>query len=232
MKSLHAILFLSLTITALGQQNNGFTNKAEAKNLTVNGLKEGKWVEYIDSSFKISTDTTSPYFMLTIYKAGMRSGTVRKYYKTGPLMEETPFTASGEYVYGSYSQYYENGQVKWIEPYFDSTLNGIVKEYYVNGVIEQEIPYLKGKKNGVAKLYYENGVVNQEDPYTNGLEEGTAKSYYFSGKLFWERQYSKNKINGTEKTYYESGTIEKVTIYSNDSLVSSKSYDMDGKEMK
>jgi hypothetical protein len=48
------IILISLltTLTAIGQSgvadSNGFTNRNEAKNLTVNGLKEGKWIEYID----------------------------------------------------------------------------------------------------------------------------------------------------------------------------------------
>jgi hypothetical protein len=39
-----AVLF---SIAGFAQQDSGFTNKAEAKNLIVNGLKEGKWIEYM-----------------------------------------------------------------------------------------------------------------------------------------------------------------------------------------
>jgi len=42
------ILFFCFALAAIGQSDypdSGFTNKLEAKNQLVNGLKEGKWVE-------------------------------------------------------------------------------------------------------------------------------------------------------------------------------------------
>ena len=33
-------------LNKLYPNNNGFTDKAEAENLLVNGVKEGKWIEY------------------------------------------------------------------------------------------------------------------------------------------------------------------------------------------
>lgn len=56
MKALILILPPSLTLSAFGQTppDSGFTNKAEAKNLMVNGLKEGKWIEYYDTDLNLS----------------------------------------------------------------------------------------------------------------------------------------------------------------------------------
>ncbi len=72
-KLLILILSLSMTITAFGQQENSFTNKTEAKNQMVNGMKEGKWIEYDDSDYKLTTDENAAYYRLSIYHEGKLS---------------------------------------------------------------------------------------------------------------------------------------------------------------
>ena len=56
MKLLIGIVLLAFTLTAFGQQewaDSSFTNKAEAKNLMVNGLKDGKWIEYFGEKMEL-----------------------------------------------------------------------------------------------------------------------------------------------------------------------------------
>ncbi|HTA84509.1 MAG TPA: carboxypeptidase regulatory-like domain-containing protein [Bacteroidia bacterium] len=77
------IILISLitTLTAFGQADSGFTNKAEAKNLTVNGLKEGKWVEsvYTNCCDRPIGDSNLEHYSLVIYKHGKPIGIVRDY---------------------------------------------------------------------------------------------------------------------------------------------------------
>ncbi|HSY75390.1 MAG TPA: hypothetical protein VK890_00960 [Bacteroidia bacterium] len=83
------ILFICFTSIVFGQpevQANGFTDRTEAQNLTVNGLKEGKWIECTDanggamSSANLnSVANKSVYYSLTIYNAGKPIGVSRKY---------------------------------------------------------------------------------------------------------------------------------------------------------
>ncbi len=68
--------------------NPGFTCKSEAHNLTSNGLKVGKWLEYLDELENVITDTTkisdtglvAKYYRLTYYNRGAPEGVVRYYY--------------------------------------------------------------------------------------------------------------------------------------------------------
>jgi len=62
MKPLILILFLCIACNNITEQ--GFTNKAEAKNEKINGLKEGKWIEYLDKQDSIISDTNAPYYRL------------------------------------------------------------------------------------------------------------------------------------------------------------------------
>lgn len=125
------IVFLSFSITAFTQSDSlGFTNKAEAENKTMNGLKEGKWVEYFDEYADIINDTNAPYYKLTIYKAGKLCGKYREYYKSGKLMGE------GFYI--------------------KDVPNGTFKEYNENGKLMSETTYINGV-GGKTKRYDENG---------------------------------------------------------------------------
>src|ERR1700749_3333052 len=85
------ILFLLFSIVAFGQQpeypDSGFTNKTEAKNLTINGLKEGKWIEYVDFQDSVLLDQNlSPnYYRLIVYKYGKPLGISRAYFISNKL---------------------------------------------------------------------------------------------------------------------------------------------------
>ena len=109
----------------------------------MNGIKEGKWVEYFDETGFATSDTNKAVsYALTIYNTGKPYGIVRKYGKTGILQDETPFVNGKE--------------------------NGVQKSYYESGKLLSEVPYTNGNANGVSKLYYENGKLEGEISYTDG----------------------------------------------------------------
>jgi hypothetical protein len=74
------IITCCFILFACEHPENGFTNKAEAKNEFRDSLKDGKWFEYVDSTQTYTTDTNAPYYSLTIYKTGKRYGIARIYY--------------------------------------------------------------------------------------------------------------------------------------------------------
>ena len=153
-----ALLSFALSFSVYGQDypNSGFTNKAEAKNLTINGLKEGKWIEYNyaeNEQDNIDTNKVTDYNLI-VYKKGKIIGIVRDYLINGKLVGEAP---------------YVNGK-----------LNGIVKTYYDNGQLYTLDIYTDSVKNGISKGYYKDGKLYYETIYTNG-NEGTFKSYDKNG---------------------------------------------------
>jgi antitoxin component YwqK of YwqJK toxin-antitoxin module len=156
MKFLLGILFLSFTICAFAQDypDNGFTNKAEAKNLKIHGKKEGKWCEYYNSSGKIIKDSaTAVCYYLTVYKAGEPIGIARNYSIGGELLDEAS--------------------------YLNGIRNGLTKEYLA-GKLEMVLPFTDGKINGVKKGYYPNGKIRFEITYVDGIESAT-KDYDQNG---------------------------------------------------
>ncbi len=232
------ILSLSLSILAFAQQDSlGFTNKAEAENKMVNGVKEGKWLEYeaifpiYENTPKVK-DTNLLYYSLTIYKAGRHIGMVRVYYKSGRLLEEIPYSYNGEYINGVDKIYYENGKLKEEDPFKDGLLNGTVKMYDDKGTLIKEEQFKNDVSHGIARIYYPTGVLNYEEADSNGLSNGVSRNYYPSGKLYNEWTNRLGKKNGIFRQYYENGKLEFEKKYNNDMVVEIKNYDENGKEIK
>jgi len=202
-------LSLAFTFTVSGQQmtsdTNGFTNKAEAKNQMVNGLKDGKWLEYYNQTGHI-VQTDRDFYRLTMYKAGNPIGTVREYYNSGNLYFERT---------------YANGK-----------LNGVAKDYYLNGKLKQETPYTDGKVNGMTKAYYKGGSKQNEIPYTMDKLNGVQKWYYESGVLQYEKPFADGVEDGMDKEYTGSSVLIKATTYQHGKVKEVKEYDITGKEIK
>ncbi|HTA26328.1 MAG TPA: hypothetical protein VK809_00960 [Bacteroidia bacterium] len=200
------IVSLSFSIAAMAQDSLGFTNKAEAENRMVNGLREGKWVEYIKYD---SVTTDSNWYALSIYKGGHIIGISQVYY-------------DGEY-----------GKYKAFEtPYANGRENGKGKEYYSSGKLKQEVPYINGKKNGIAKGYWESGSLAAEYPYIDDKRNGIVKGYYENGILVGETPFTDDKENGLEKRYREDGKLESLTVWTEGVKGVTKYYDENGNEIK
>jgi antitoxin component YwqK of YwqJK toxin-antitoxin module len=184
------LVFSSSLVSA--QQDSSFIHKSEARNITVNGLKEGKWLEYLDENEKVITDTTTitdtsnvaVYYRLTVYRSGIPNGIVKYYYKfsDGPnpiLYREIPYT-NGK-INGVYKNYFSSGALRSEYPYHNGVINGVEKEYWDADVIKAETPVVNGKINGLAKFYDENGKLKSTTKYVND-KAGITKEFDENGK--------------------------------------------------
>ncbi len=211
------ILSLSLSIAAFAQADSlGFTNKAEAENKMVNGLKEGKWCEGIDSGYDSPLDDglvlEVRYYRLAIYRHGIPVGIVRDYnINTGKLWRETP--------------------------YINGVISGIYKEYFIGGkpdkvMLRVQIPYQQDKENGILKRYYFTGELNEVRGYVKGTWNEVDTMFYKSGKVMIVTEYGKYRKKIILKEYYENGKLKSQTILKNGVFKSGKSYDESGNEIK
>src|ERR1700739_1123138 len=113
------VLFLSLTLGAFAQADSntsakpvGFSSKKQARNVMLNGLKQGYWVEYYmkkREGMVETKDTNAPYYKLTIYESGRPADTVKEYYKGGHKYLFTPYKDGKKN--GKELLYYEDGKV-------------------------------------------------------------------------------------------------------------------------
>jgi antitoxin component YwqK of YwqJK toxin-antitoxin module len=206
-------LLFAIHFSLLAQQDSGFTNKAEAKNLMVNGLKEGKWVQYYkvkDRSVSETKSKDAPFYRFTIYSAGKAIGTVREYFKDGKLWCETPYVNGN--INGIKKMYDENGTLVLTDTVLHGKENGMIKVFYPSGKIKMEFPFVNDSTNIQEVINFEpqGAIHTYQDkeptiPYgIRGLANGVLKMYYEDGKLKFEVSYVKGK-GGKSTNYDESG---------------------------
>lgn len=158
---LFTLLYFGFSLGIHGQNNlldTCFSNKAEAKNLFVNGLKEGKWVEYFkigDNGFEIATCMKKASISrFTIYNTGKPFGIVKEYYKNGKLKSETPYIDGN--IIGVQKKYSERGELIVENTVVDGKENGVIRIYYESGKLSMECPFTKDESNSEVKLYIAN----------------------------------------------------------------------------
>ena len=189
---------------------NGFTNKVEAKNIIdSSGLKQGKWIEYLDTlegnlkspfSFyfkdidlsdlsefiELPKDTNASFYRLVIYRNGKFIGKERIYNLRGDLIREVMFVNGC----GKYNKLIKTKKVgKKVKGRIEIQLtnnqfDGICKIDYVwpSGSIDRfVVPFKNGKIHGLQQGFYIN----------ENLEEMlTYEIHYFKGKKYGiEKQF-------------------------------------------
>ncbi len=200
---------------------NGFTNKAEATNKTVNGLKEGKWLQYIDIWGDTTTSAKEAFgYGLIEYKLNKPFGVVRYYFASDTITG----TNRGKFVYAVpaidltdvvKTYYYDSGKLHSETTYANGKKDGVEKKYFADGKIQEEAPYKNGLMNGTDKTYYENGKLSDEVPYINDTVNGACNSYSARGALLSQVPYIHNILNGVLKEYDTSGVLTKEVPYVN-----------------
>jgi antitoxin component YwqK of YwqJK toxin-antitoxin module len=132
------ILFFSLSLSSYAQNESpgGFTNKAEAKNVTQGSLMQGKWIEYLDADGNILPGKDSAaYYRLIVYKDNMAMGTARIYNINNEKLYMEFNYLNGQ-KNGMYKEYYESGQLMEEANYRNDTLIGSAKDYYESGALK------------------------------------------------------------------------------------------------
>jgi antitoxin component YwqK of YwqJK toxin-antitoxin module len=126
-------LILSFTSAAFAQADTSNANQ------TVNGLPEGKWIQYFDyrNGAEVgSEDKSSPFYRVTMYKAGKRFGSVKEYYKTGDLWYEAFFNSDWSTVVQK--DYYSNNKLILRDSILDDKGNHKIETYYGNGKLDSK----------------------------------------------------------------------------------------------
>lgn len=201
------ILSLTFTLTAFGQQDSGFTNKSEAKNLIVNGVKDGKWIEYYKVKNRIVHTTKSkraPYYRLIMYKAGKVEGVARDYYKNGKLWCETPYVNGN--ISGVRKMYDENGTLVLTDTISGNKEKGMIKVFYPSGELKIECPFINDPSNTQSEISFEpQGAVHLYQEKKPTIPYGL-----------------RGKVNGVLKMFNEDGTVKMKITYLNGIENSSK----------
>jgi antitoxin component YwqK of YwqJK toxin-antitoxin module len=98
------------------------------------------------------------------------------------------------------AQYYCNGELKQITPYYKGQIHGQVKTYLAGGQPLSIEEWRNGQKNGTT-FYFENGAVTQSIPFTDGKKHGLELHYQDHMKVVQEISWKKGKRHGQQITF-------------------------------
>lgn len=193
------LLLVNLCHAQENSDSLGFHTRDEAKNEMVNGLKEGKWVEWgsedLTNNFIVDASPTAPKYSLyrmAIYRKGKLNGKVRICRNDETLFIEKMYVDGKKN--GEAKWYYKYGAVSNVLHYSNDSAIGIEKVYYEDGKLESEIPFTDNKINGTLIWYNEYGVVKETVDFVNGELDGHVIMYYINKDTQRNDLYKKGKL--------------------------------------
>ena len=152
--------------------------------------------------------------------------------------EEVSFTTKkkddfSSMLSGPKTEYYANGKVARKYTVKDGVPNGIVKSYSDSGNLVMEQNFVDGMPNGSCVTYFSSGRVESESIYVDGLPQGLRKEYYRNGNIKSEIDCvgEMDNLTCTSKVYYENGTLRSETSSAGGELLSSVTFDIQGRIM-
>ncbi|GAA4108844.1 hypothetical protein GCM10022393_05200 [Aquimarina addita] len=162
------------------------------------GLRNGKWVVFVDYRFAKTEEH---------YSKGIRDGLYIVYNKNNKILYQTKFIkgTGEERTYrkdGSIHtiKFYKNGKIDYSQP---------ITHFYSNG----QTAILYDYPNNIIKRFYKNGVIfsTQQTLQTNNhyVSHGTYKDYNRAGHLKSQKYYEYNRLINFI-TYDDKGRIETI----------------------
>lgn len=148
-------------------------------------------------------------------KNGERQGTWTWYYQDGQIKEVGNY--SNGLLQGENLAYYENGMPKYIANFLNDEMNGEYLSFNEKGAMIQKKNFKDGELNGPYKAYFAVGeeLLEFHVPYREGKIEDKAIEYYASGEVYKEGLYSSGELHGPERIYNFNKSLFYEQIYEN-----------------
>lgn len=199
-----------------GSKVNGYAHSEGTTNQYVNGLLEGKWIEYLDNSYTCVSPGAARHYRIVDYKAGKPTGITKYYYLDGQLQLEGEALSFSPLIFnGPVKKYYENSGKLESESTFANGKQLTEKEYHENGQLKSETIFVNGEASGTKKIYFSSGKLRGEIPYKNGKVNGMCVEYYEDGKAKSRIPFLDDKPDGKAKMFDRNGKLIEEVVFRN-----------------
>jgi antitoxin component YwqK of YwqJK toxin-antitoxin module len=162
---------------------------------------------------------------------GQKHGKWIKTYQNGNTRYEGQFR--NDKPYGTFTYYYEGGQVKAINKFSDDGVIAESQTFHSNSKLMAEGNYLNQQKHGLWKYYSDiDEKLVAEENYFKGELDGVCINYYpETGNILEVTNYKKGKLDGAYKKYFPDGQTLMTEGFYLDGLLEGEfvSYHPDGK---
>lgn len=115
--------------------------------------------------------------------------------------------------YGYSKQWYENGKLEWVAPYFKGVKHGLAIGWARNGNKAWESEWNNGHSHGLSKKWHPNGNMRSVTTFKKGLKDGEAIGADEFGQLEWKAQWKGGKLHGVHREWHPNGNRKLERIY-------------------
>ena len=228
------ILFIACThLQTIAQ--GGFTDKSEATNTITNGLKEGKWLFYMNDKYDTLTSSSgATFYVLEEFRHDRREGMLRQYTMDGKLWSESPYK-NGK-LNGTWKLYKDDGKLMVGENYADGVFikafsydeNGEPVKTDGEGGFSNKAEatnyVVEGHKWGKWIIYHDKDYKELTGPegaesytlveYQNMGVVGIIREFFMNGQIRAYMPTVKGQVEGLVKQYNRSGKLYSEINYS------------------
>jgi len=190
----------------------------------VNGKLNGKKTEFYAKNKPKMTE----YF-----NDGIRIGEKITYYEDGSIESIERYSKTGV-AHGTWITYEQPGLLKNKFHYKHGKYNGVYLQYR-HGILIDSCRYVDNKIENYRIKYYDildfngNTITSDVIHYKNGQLDGEFISYYNNGITSDSSFYVEGKKHGLSTQFYKDGSLKKKTNYNHGTILSSKSFYLNGK---
>ncbi|MDM8537023.1 CARDB domain-containing protein [Desulfobacterales bacterium HSG17] len=181
-------------------------------------------------------------FLQTVHAQGYELETYEEYYDNGQIWKRvTGYSSENRFMlHGTYTTWYENGQMDEQREYIDGKENGIWSYWLSDGILSHKYIYNLLNDLITYEWYYENGQIREQYTYYSIRDDyntttyhrilhGTYTEWYDNGQMDEQRDFIDGKITGVWSKWYSNGIPSSQSEFSSENdLVSQKSYHENG----
>ena len=117
---------------------------------------------------------------------------------------------------GTWTFWYDNGNLKGEGKYEEGTMAGPWKLYFEDGTLKAEGNYKNNLKDSTWTLYYESGAKKSVGTFVAGVKHGPWTEYYKNGQVFFNGNYKFGLSDGNWEFFFESGKLYQKGSYFQD----------------
>ncbi len=174
---------------------------------------------------KVYHPVTGSLIYKTEYKNGLKHGAYASFYSDGKKQEEANF--KNDTLNGNYVKYFHSGNLNYKGVVKVPNQTGSYDYYYENGKLNKHDEWANGKQIAYDE-YDEKGFLIKSKKMVGGDLIGTISYYNDEGILLSKGSMVNDRKHGKFETYYSAGKIKSLEVYSNDTLLTEKTWYANG----
>lgn len=202
------LVFLVLAVSSALPAQDEPPKELQATGLTLDGKRHGTWK---------FTDTSGTVQFEIEYVAGLKTGSFRRWDKSGKLIADGNMFADKRH--GVWKEFYSSGVHRTEAEYFAGTMHGTWDSFYENGNPAERGACELGKRVGRWQGFHSGGSSSYMGEYEKGLRRGLWTFMHAGGATAEQGHFADDQRTGSWKEWDDQGRLVHDARYADGKVV-------------